>query len=90
MHTISHLTRIPFEQGFLNIQNQYFEFLGNHLDNITIYLGNQVLPINGSLYTETPRIYGGNLMRNWFEANCQIGQYLNVSIINPVTFWVYV
>lgn len=89
MHTISHLTATPFEQGFLNIPNEHLGLLGNHLDRITIYLGNQIVPIEGSLYTANPRIYGGNLMREWFEANCEVGQYLNVSIINPVTFWVY-
>ncbi len=89
MHTISHLTAAPFEQGFLNIPNEHINLIGNHLDRITIYLGNQREPIDGSLYTTIPRIYGGNLMKQWFEENCQVGQFLNVSIINPVTFWVY-
>lgn len=93
MHTICNLTAACFEQGFLNLSNQYIDLVGNHLEPITIYLGNNREPIVGTLYTENPvnvpRIRGGNNMHNWFEENCQVGQRLNVSIINPITFWVY-
>jgi len=94
MHTISHLTTTPFEQGFLNLGTQYIDLVGNHLEIITIYLGDIREPIQGVLYTQNPpnipRIRNGNEMHEWFEANCQVGQYLNVSIINPVTFWIYI
>lgn len=93
MRTTTNLTATPFEQGFLNLSNQYIDLVGNHLDPITIYLGNNREPISGTLYTanpvKTPRIRGGVLMSEWFQQNCEVGQVLNVSIINPVTFWVY-
>jgi hypothetical protein len=93
MHTNCNLTATCFEQGFLNLSIQYIDLVGNHLEPITIYLGNNREPILGTLYTENPlnvpRIRGGNTMSNWFEENFQVGQLLNVSIINPSTFWVY-
>lgn len=93
MHIISHLTATPFEQGFLNLSTKYIDFVGNHLEIITIYLGDKREPIQGTLYTDNPvdvpRIRGGNLMHNWFQENCTIGETLNVSILNPVTFWIY-
>jgi hypothetical protein len=93
MHTTTHLTAAPFNQGFFNLSNQFIDLVGNHLEAITIYLGNNREPILGTLYTayplNTPRIRGGNAMSEWFLQNCEVGQVLNVSIINPVTFWVY-
>ncbi|OAB30556.1 hypothetical protein SAMN05444395_11135 [Flavobacterium fryxellicola] len=93
MHTTTTLTTAPFEQGFLNLSNQFIDLVGNHLEPITIYLGNNREPIPGTLYTanpiNTPRIRGGNTMSEWFLQNCEVRQILNVSIINPVTFWVY-
>lgn len=93
MHTTTNLTAAPYEQGFLNLGTQYIDYVGNHLEIITIYLGNNREPIQGTLYTDNPpnvpRIRGGRLMHEWFEANCHVGQIVNVSIINPVTFWVY-
>lgn len=93
MHTTSKLTAAPFEQGFLNLSNQFIGLVGNHSETITIYLGNNREPILGTLYTanpvNTPRIRAGNFMSEWFQQNCEVGQVLNVSIINPVTFWIY-
>ena len=93
MHTLCNLTAACFEQGFLNLSNQYIDLVGNHLESITIYMGNNREPIQGTLYTanpiNVPRIRGGNILHNWFEENCQVNQILNVSIINPVIFWVY-
>ena len=93
MHTNTTLTTAPFEQGFLNLSNQFIDLVGNHLERIIIFLGNNREAIPGTLYTanplNTPRIRGGVLMSEWFQQNCEVGQVLNVSIINPVTFWVY-
>lgn len=93
MHTTSNLKATPFEQGFLNLSKQYIELVGNHLESITIYIGNNREPIRGTLYTDNPvdvpRIRGGKVLHNWFQENCEIDEILNVSILNPVTFWVY-
>lgn len=92
MHTTCNLPKTPFEQGFLNLSAKYIDLVGNHLEEITIFLGSQKKPIRGKLHIKNPvvpRIRAGKEMIEWFKQNCEIGETLNVSIINPITFWVY-
>ena len=79
------------EQGIINLQRRYLNLVGIHLSVIKIYIGSVIFPINGTLYTENPalpRLRGGNELSEWFQT-FQIGQVLNVTIINPVTFWIH-
>jgi|688.fasta_scaffold508674_2 hypothetical protein len=92
MHTTFNLIT-ALQQGFFNLPNQYINLVGNHLDNVTIYLGNRIQPIFGSLYTQNPvnipRVYGGNALVQYLQETFVDGNVPNVSIINPTTFWVY-
>jgi len=92
MHTTFNL-RTALQQGFFNLSNQYIDLVGNHNDAVIIYLGANREFITGSLYTQnppgTPRIYGGNALIEFLNETFIEGDVPNVSIINPVTFWVY-
>lgn len=92
MHTTFNLGT-ALQQRFFNLSNQYIDLVGNHDDNVKIYLGNRILPIDGILYTQnpagTPRIYGGNALVQYLQETFVLGDVPKVSIINPTTFWVY-
>lgn len=92
MHTTFNL-QTALQQGFFNLQSQYIGLVGLHLDEVKIYLGANPEPIIGTLYTQnpkgTPRIYGGSTLIQFLEETFEEGDVPNVSIINPITFWVY-
>jgi hypothetical protein len=92
MHTTFNLNT-ALQQGFFNLGNQFIDFVGNHLEPVTIYLGTNREALNGTLYTQnpigTPRIYGGNALIAFLQQTFEEGDIPKVSIINPVTFWVY-
>lgn len=92
MHTTFNL-QTALQQGFFNLSNQYIDLVGQHDDNVIIYLGTNKIPINGKLYTQnppnTPRIYQGRELVQFLKETFKEGDVPNVSIINPVTFWIY-
>ncbi len=92
MHTTFNI-QTALQQGFFNLGNHYIDYVGNHGDSISIYLGANREPITGTLYTQNPpgkpRIYGGNALVSYLQETFEEGGNPNVSIINPVTFWVY-
>ena len=91
MNTTFTLQPTYLEQGIFNIPNQYGEYVGGHQDAISIFTGNATHSLSGTIYIQDTgqiRIGQGAGLRAYFQ-NYQIGQTLNVTIINPVTFWVH-
>lgn len=92
MHTTFNL-KTALEQKFFNLSKKYIDLVGNHEDTVSIYIGAKREPINGVLYTQnpidTPRIYGGNELLQYLKETFKEGDVPNVSIINPITFWIY-
>jgi hypothetical protein len=92
MHTTFNI-KTALEQKFFNLSKKYIDLVGNHDDDVLIYLGAKIEPIKGVLYThnpiDTPRIYGGNELVAFLKENFKENDVPNVSIINPITFWIY-
>lgn len=92
MHTTFNL-KTALEQKFFNLSKKYIGLVGHHEDAVKIYLGTNKEPINGILYTKNPidipRIYGGNELITFLNEYFKENDVPNVSIINPITFWIY-
>jgi hypothetical protein len=79
-----------FNGGFFNVRvahECYFPILGGPL---TIYCGNEKLPIEGKFdrvtnTNNTPRIKGGVPLREWFQKNYDVLETITVYVINDNT-----
>lgn len=93
MHTDFILQQYYYDHGLFNLSVHLNHLFGKHDAEVKIYTSDIINPIVGKLYIKNephqPRVRGGNQLKIWFQNNCQVGDTIKVSIINPVTFWVY-
>ena len=83
-----------FNQGFFNIGVTYSDYFGDHSSPISVQLGDSGNIVNGYVNRTankngTPRIMLGKSYTVWVQENFNMGDYMDVAILNPVSLRLY-
>ena len=82
------LHRTYFDKGFFNLGVSVDALVMSGNGPVVIELGGAHRTTEGRIdrsanLNGTPRIHGGAELRNWFQANCQMGDHVDVKILAP-------
>ena len=81
-----------YEGGFFNVSVNYEHLFATDGQPITIHFGNNIWTdsINRTANRNgTPRIFGRNLLRDWFQANFKLNDMITVEVINQNSIRIY-
>lgn len=95
VHPVYKLTlqKTYYEKGFFNLGVDVERYL-SHKDNpVTIFLGEGRVRIDGRMsrkpnQNNTPRVFGGSELRDWFMKNHSMMDVVNVVIEGSDTIWI--
>lgn len=94
-HPIYNLTlhQTYYDKGFFNLGIAVDKYIRSNNGTIHILLGGSRLEVIGNVnrnanLNSTPRIYGGDRLKNWFQANFNFKDLVAVHILSPDTIWI--
>jgi hypothetical protein len=83
-----------WDRGFFNITIDFDQTDLIENGAVTLILGDSKNEGSGraernSNKNGTPRIFGRARLRDWFQANCRLGDMVHVEIIGPNRIWIH-
>lgn len=82
------LEKTYYEKGFFNVRVEASDLIRNDEGTINIFLDHSTSPLiarvdRNSNLNKTPRIFGGAILKTWFQTNFKLGDIVKVEIIDP-------
>ena len=82
-----------YDKGFFNLGISVDKYIRSSNGTIHILLGESKLEVIGNVnrnanLNSTPRIFGGDRLKNWFQTNFNLKDLVDVHILTPDTIWI--
>lgn len=87
------LHKTYYEKGFFNLGVEGERYISGKDCEMTLFLGSGRIRIDGRMSRKpntnnTPRVYGGNALRDWFMKTHDMMDVIDVVIEGPTILWV--
>ena len=87
------LGKTYYEKGFFNVGVAVEQYIANDDSDMVLFLGDARQRISGTMSRKpnnnnTPRVYGGNQLRDWFMRHYDLLDRVDVVIEAPDTLWI--
>lgn len=87
------LHKTYYDKGFFNLGIDVDNYIKRDNGTMHIFLGESKKEISGRVNRDanlnsTPRIYGGNELKDWIQANFNLKDLVIVHILSPNSIWI--
>ena len=87
------LQKTYFNMGFFNVGISFERYFSADDNPVTIYIGPQKQSIQGRVsrrynLNQTPRVFGGVELRNWFQGNFEVMDTIIGDAISENEIWI--